>query len=336
MRTLRPPPSRDTTRRLGLLLRRLTVSALFATLLAPATSCDERGAATAPTSPDGAPPAAAASSASPSRGAGSASASAPSKTDADAELAFVREGRTVRTLRLSELRRALPVEQWTAFDPYYGRPKTYRAIPFASLLRHGFAGETGLEEQEFVLRARDGFTVPLLGQKLFEPGGYLAIEDVDFADWEPIGPQRANPGPYYLVWRHADQQKLETHPRPWQLASIEIARFESTFPHTAPTGVAPSSPAARGFAIFKQQCILCHAINRQGGRVGPDLNVPMSIVEYRPERQIKDYIRDPRRFRYGAMPAHPHLSDGDLDALVAYFRAMKDRKHDSEAGSKGH
>jgi cytochrome c1 len=28
------------------------------------------------------------------------------------------------------------------------------------------------------------------------------------------------------------------------------------------------------------------------------------------------------------MPAHPDLSDADLDALVAYFRAMKDRKHD--------
>jgi hypothetical protein len=28
------------------------------------------------------------------------------------------------------------------------------------------------------------------------------------------------------------------------------------------------------------------------------------------------------------MPSHPGLSDADLDALVAYFTAMKDRKHD--------
>jgi cytochrome c1 len=28
------------------------------------------------------------------------------------------------------------------------------------------------------------------------------------------------------------------------------------------------------------------------------------------------------------MPAHPDFTDADLDALVAYFRAMARRKHD--------
>jgi hypothetical protein len=28
------------------------------------------------------------------------------------------------------------------------------------------------------------------------------------------------------------------------------------------------------------------------------------------------------------MPAHPELSDSDLDALIAYFRAMSRAKHD--------
>jgi len=62
--------------------------------------------------------------------------------------------------------------------------------------------------------------------------------------------------------------------------------------------------------------------------VGPDLNVPRSIVEYRPVAQIKAYIRDPTSFRYGKMPAHPDLSAADLDALIAYFRAMSAQKHD--------
>ena len=38
-------------------------------------------------------------------------------------------------------------------------------------------------------------------------------------------------------------------------------------------------------------------------------NVPQSIVEYRPEAQIRAYIRNPLTFRYGAMPPHPHLDD---------------------------
>jgi cytochrome c1 len=44
--------------------------------------------------------------------------------------------------------------------------------------------------------------------------------------------------------------------------------------------------------------------------------------------QVKAYIRNPATFRYGAMPSHEHLTSDDLDALIAYFQAMKDRKHD--------
>jgi cytochrome c1 len=72
-------------------------------------------------------------------------------------------------------------------------------------------------------------------------------------------------------------------------------------------------------------------VNREGGRVGPELNVPQSIIEYRPEAQIRAYIKNPQSFRYGNMPAHPSMTDAELDDLVAYFRAMKDRKHDVDA-----
>ena len=88
----------------------------------------------------------------------------------------------------------------------------------------------------------------------------------------------------------------------------------------------------RGFELFRGECIRCHAVNREGGRVGPELNVPQSIVEYRDSEFLRAYIRDPLRFRYGAMPPHPGLDDGDLDDLIAYFRAMSTRKHDPDAG----
>ena len=69
-------------------------------------------------------------------------------------------------------------------------------------------------------------------------------------------------------------------------------------------------------------------MNGEGGSVGPDLNVPRSIVEYRPADQIKAYVRNPQSFRYTSMPAHPHLTDADLDALVAYFSHMSEHKRD--------
>jgi len=251
-----------------------------------------------------------------------------------AELAFARDGKPVRTLTRAALEAAVPPETFTAFDPHYDKPKTYRALPLAAVLEKGF-GEPAAElaGHDFVLRARDGYTVPVAGAKLLEKGGYIAVADVEVPGWEPIGQGRANPGPFYVVWREPAQRSLDAHPRPWQLATIEIAPFEATFPHTAPP--AADAAAQHGFRVFRESCISCHAMNREGGRVGPDLNVPQSIVEYRPEPQIRAYIRDPRTFRYSNMPAHPTFTEADLDALVAYFRAMKDHKRDPDADPKG-
>ncbi len=245
-----------------------------------------------------------------------------------ASLEFVDEGKRVRTLSLAELLRAIPPETFTAYDPYYGRPKTFRALPFAAVLKLGFGAEPG--DRELVLRAKDGYTVPLRPPLSREPGAYLAFEDVDAPAWEPIGPQRANPAPFYLVWREPGQQDLETHPRPWQLASISIARFEVTFPHTVPSGEAPGSLAVVGFGLFRERCVRCHAINREGGRVGPDLNVPKNVLEYRTEAEVKAYVRNPLALRYGNMPPHPDLREADLDALVGYLSAMKSRKFDPD------
>jgi len=249
--------------------------------------------------------------------------------DAAATLTFENEGKLVRAVSLGELMKGIPEETFTAYDAYYKREKTFRAWPLSVVVRKGFEGvSVPLPAQEYVLRAKDGYTVPLRGNKVFESGAYIAFADAQVPGWEPIGPQRANPGPFYVVWRGADQQDLETHPRPWQLATIGIARFDDLFPHTVPSGEAAGSAAWRGFAIFKESCIHCHAVNREGGRVGPELNVPQSIVEYWPAAQIKAYVRDPMTFRYGNMPAHPSLTDTDLDGVVAYFSAMKTRKHD--------
>ncbi len=268
-----------------------------------------------------------------------ASSPAPSVSAADgpvdptAVITFKVEGRTVRALTLAALAAAVPAETVTTSDPYYHRVKRFRALPLDRVLAAGFAGESGppLATRQFVLRARDGYTVPIAGERLLEGGSYLAVRDLDVPAWEPIGPQRANPAPVYLVWSGAAQTTLETHPRPWQLATIEVARFEDVFPHTVPTGEPEGSPARVGFRVFGRECVRCHAVNREGGRVGPDLNVPQSVVEYRPEAQVRAYIRNPLTFRYGAMPAHPHLTEAELDGLIAYFRAMQSRKSDPDA-----
>ncbi len=263
----------------------------------------------------------------------------PSSSAPSARLEFKIEGRTIRTLTLAELSDRIQSEELSNCDGYYHRVKRFRGFAIDRVLAAGLQGESvgTLSERPFVLRARDGYTVPISGQRLLEGGAYIAFEDLDHpGSWDPIGPQRADPGPFYLVWRESNQCDLETHPRPWQLAVLEIARYETVFPHSVPAGVAESSETYLGFQRFSSLCIRCHAINREGGRVGPELNVPQNITEYRPIEQIRAYIRNPLQFRYGNMPAHPSLDDTALDQLVAYLTHMRSEKHDPDAPDSGY
>jgi mono/diheme cytochrome c family protein len=250
------------------------------------------------------------------------------------DVRFVREGVEVKTVDVPGLMRACPVTTVEIDDPNYGARKRYRACRLADVLAFGFGTPpAALGTADVFIRAWDGYDKPTSAARLAEDGGWAAFGDADLSDgdtlrWAPLGARRIDPGPLYLVWAKPAQRDAGAYPWPWQIAEFEVEDFLKKYPHVAPEGVERTSPAWQGFATFRGECIACHAINREGGTVGPDLNVPQSIVEYRPVPQIKAYVRDPATFRYGNMPAHPDLSDADLDALVAYFRAMKDRKHD--------
>jgi mono/diheme cytochrome c family protein len=244
----------------------------------------------------------------------------------------------VREIPIAELRaRCGEARVDVASDPYYGKPKVFVACPLARVFELGFGVAPGsLGDANVFFRARDGYAKPASAKLLAESGGYVAFADAEHAGgdgprWEPIDRRQVDPGPFYLVWTGAEQADAHVYPWPYQLAAIEIAPFETRYPNTAPTGEPADAAAWRGFTIFRRECIACHAVNGEGGAVGPELNVPRSIVEYRPEEQLKAFVRDPQSFRYTSMPSNPHLSDADLDAIVAYFRAMSARKVDPRA-----
>ena len=248
-----------------------------------------------------------------------------------ATLEFRRDGAVVRTIDGDKLAAACGARTIEVDDPYYEARKQYRACPLTAVLAQGYGVPADkIDGVDVVFRALDGYAKPSTLAKLREDGGFVAFGEASggFAKMPPRG---LDPGPFYLVWTKPSQRDGHEYPWPYQLASIEIGNVEKQFPHTVPTGVPEGSPARRGFEIFREECIACHSVNREGGKVGPDLSLPQSIVEYRPADQIKAYIRNPATFRYGSMPSHEHLTPADLDALVAYFTAMKDRKHDTGA-----
>jgi mono/diheme cytochrome c family protein len=253
-------------------------------------------------------------------------------------LRFLNDGRELRTLTLEALLACCEPREVAVEDPYYGAPKRFRALPLERVLAHGFGADAlgALGEREVLLRARDGYTRTAGGAQLLGGGAFLAFADAEHPQGRffPIDRRQVDPAPFYLVWQGEGRGDTHRWPWPYQLVEIEVVEFASRFPHVVPAGAAAEGPEQRGFAIFRRECIACHAVNGEGGTVGPELNVPRSIVEYRPAEQLREFIRDPRSFRYTSMPAHAHLSDADLDALLAYFRFMSAHKHDP--GGAGH
>jgi len=255
-----------------------------------------------------------------------------------ASLEFRRPGQAARSVDQEVLAARCPGETIEVDDPYYERPMRYRAWPLRCVLEVGFGvPPDSLAGPGLLLRALDGYSRPATLRQLLEPGAHLAFADATLPAvdaragsprFSPIDRRQVDPGPFYLVWTGAARSDPHKYPWPYQLAVIEEAPFEAAFPHTVPQGLPPDDDGWRGYRLFQDNCTACHAINGEGGRVGPELNVPRSIVEYRPAEQIKAYVRDPASFRYTSMPAHPGLSPEDLDALLAYLRAMSTRKHD--------
>ena len=81
---------------------------------------------------------------------------------------------------------------------------------------------------------------------------------------------------------------------------------------------------AKGEAIYKANCAICHTVN--GGRaMGPDFN----IVSYtRTKEQIKQYAKDPyslyKAFGYSAnaMPTLP-LEEQEFDDVADYIASLQ-------------
>ncbi len=240
---------------------------------------------------------------------------------AEASLSFRLSGREIKRLSASEVSTLAPPKMISEEDPHYGKRKTFRCWPIAPLMRavYGKDWQDGVHTRA-ALGALDGYVSQTDAAKLGEDGGCLAFEDLDVAGWEPVGRKQASPAPFYLFWTGEEQSTQNGYPWPWQLASIDLIRFEEAYPEVVPSGAPAGSAAMRGFTIFQNRCLRCHAINQQGGKIGPDLNAPQSIVQYRSKKWIKSWIRQPSKYRYTEMPDHLDLTDADLDDLYEYFR----------------
>ncbi len=245
---------------------------------------------------------------------------------------FFEEGEDQERFSLAELKEQLKTHKLTLRDPLHKKEKNYKAFALHDLLRLGFENRWQSDKySDIAFVALDGYQALGALPVLRESGGYVVYEDLDRDGWEPIGERKTDPAPFYLLWTGEAQGPKGVYPWPYQLQTIRLLKFKDQYPKVYPAGVKEGSAVHQGFTLFRQVCFACHAMSRQGGTVGPDLNAPRNITEYRDEKMIRDYVRAPSRFRYTKMPDNPNLTDEELDHLLAYFRHQAEHKSDDES-----
>ena len=243
-------------------------------------------------------------------------------------LKFLASGKPVSEMTLDVMKSKLRSYKIELFDIQYNKEKNYEGFKVEDVLRLAYGGKLDNPDYtDIAFIALDGYESVSLLPRMKETGGYIVFEDLDSVHWEPVGREQADPGPFYLVWTGKEQTTKNEYPWPWQIASVNIMRFADQYPLVYPKGASADSAAYKGYEIFKGRCVRCHSMSQQGGKVGPDLNAPRSIVTYRSEYMIKEFIRHPSQYRYTQMPDHPDLTDQDLNNLIAYFKYMNGLKN---------
>jgi len=246
--------------------------------------------------------------------------SSTSYADANPELKILLSGKKEKTLSLSVMKQALKQYKITLNDPYYNKEKQYQAFKLKDVLNLAYGNKWFSGDfTDLTFRAYDGYESIAVISNLEHEGGYLVFKDLDYQDWEPISFTKAYPGPFYVIWTGKDQTAQNGFPWPWQLETINLVRFTDQFPEIVPKTADKNSSVYKGYVLFKSRCLRCHSINGQGGKIGPDLNAPKNILEYRPADFVKSYIKDPSVYRFTHMPDHKDLSNSDLDNLIEYF-----------------
>jgi mono/diheme cytochrome c family protein len=236
----------------------------------------------------------------------------------------------VTPLSVSRLKAAkLPLVTLTVNDPVYRDRRTYEGYWLHDVLR--LEGVLERPADELSLRCEDGYA-PALPWSEIRPGrGLLAIREKGRrGDWEPIrqGKKTLKPAPFYLVWAEGDA-KL---PWPYQLVAVEPVSFANKYGEIYPVDVSAGASVRRGFELYRQECMKCHSINLRGGELGPELNYPRNITEYRDDRTLRAFIRDPAAFRARSpMPGFPQFSDVQVGDLLGYLRWVRDRKKAPES-----
>lgn len=214
-------------------------------------------------------------------------------------------------------------------DPVYHDSKQYNAIPFPKILElYSKIKELQTDQYRIVFECEDGYKPIMPLEKFLSAKSFLAISDVDAPkgkSWSKImkDGREMKAAPFYLVYQGVSPKDTNFK---WPYNLIKI-HFVPNTQNTSLLHPKDDKVATIGFELFNKNCISCHAINKIGGTMGPELNYPKSVTEYWDHNQLKKFIQDPASFRNGVkMPTIPNLTEIEIENIVHYLNYMANHK----------
>jgi mono/diheme cytochrome c family protein len=229
--------------------------------------------------------------------------------------------------------------------------ESYRVVRFHC--RDGYVSEVPTEtlgRGRFILAFRDLGAAPdtflpvekmtYLKEKPAELEKRLASPDLSLEEKESLEKERdhlntlakdmralKNQGPFYPIFiPDPELPEKERWNPPFCVSKVEFAKSKVDRSKASPQGLPDDHPVMRGNRQFEQRCAVCHSINGIGGAVGPELNRPLSVVEYWDREALRQLMKDPSQVRGNSkMPAF-HLKDEEIDEILTYLDWMSQEK----------
>lgn len=250
--------------------------------------------------------------------------SSPFDLEVTGDLANVPRGES-RFLRWEQLRR-LPTRELRITGEFVAGEQNVTVLLLSDLWSR-LEKEAGSDV--ILAECQDGYAAVYQEEfiRRHSPFVVLEIEGRPPTAWPPKG-MEFDPGPYVisvstqLAPELAGHSDLD-HKRPWGVTRLKIARYGETFKAFYSGAWAQlTEPALRGREIWIRSCTSCHT--------GPDSTFggtksqrPFGVVaahaHYNRDYFIR-YVRDPKSANPGAaMQAHPHYTDEEMTALLAFI-----------------
>ena len=213
-------------------------------------------------------------------------------------------------------------------DPVYQGVKHYNAFSLQELL-NSYPKIKGFDTTNYqiVFECEDGYKPVMSLGKFLSKKAFIAISDIDAPKgklWSEISKDghEMKAAPFYLVYKDVSSKETD-YKWPYNLTKIH---FVTAFEYDSFLFPKEDKKAAIGFQLFKKNCIICHSINKIGGKMGPELNYPKSVTEYWKTEPLKAFIKNPASFRNNVKMPTLNLKEKEIEDITNYLVYMSNHK----------